>query len=107
MSIEKHVTEAQLKKRLRKSGKNDEETKQWILQYTKTAHDESPDEQAIAGILQKNQEDSVLRVKGFSLTREQYYALIGHFEESGKLVADQQIDASRLVKMTVEEIANL
>jgi len=107
MSVGKLVTEAQLRTRLRKAGKNDNEIEQWILQYTEAAHDESPDEQMITGILQKTQEDSVLRVKGFSLTREQYDALVSHFEESNKLVVDQQVDASRLVKMAIEEIANL
>jgi hypothetical protein len=107
MSAGKLITEAQLRTRLRKTGKSDDEIEQWILQYAEAAHDESPNEQMISGILQKTQEDNVLRVKGFSLTREQYDALIGYFEESGKLVADQQIDASRLVKMAVEEIVNL
>lgn len=106
MNARRLVTEDQLRERLRVAGKTDEEIEQWIMQYTETAYDEFPDEEAISRILQKTQEDSALRVRGFRLKREQYDALLSRFEESGKIVADQQIDASRLVKMALEEIIN-
>lgn len=107
MNGRKLVTEDQLRERLREAGRTDEEIEQWIGQYTETVRDEFLDEEAISRILQKTQEDSALRVKGFPLTREQYDALLSHFEESGKLVADQQVDAGRLVKMALEQIIDL
>lgn len=107
MSSTEVVTEDQLRERLRRAGKTDEEIEQWINKYTGTTRDEFLDEEAISRILQKTQEDSVLRVRGFRLTREQYDALLNRFEESGKQVVDQQVEASRLIKMAIEEIADL
>ena len=107
MSSREIISEDQLRERLRGSGKTDEQIEQWINEYTGTTYEVTPDEQAISSILQKTQEDSILRVRSFRLTKEQYDALLSYFEESGELAVDQQMNADWLVKMAVREIAEL
>jgi hypothetical protein len=103
----KRVTEAELRQRLLEAGKTGEEVEQMIDQYLEVSRSEVPDEEAISRILQSTHDDSVLRVRGFKLAKEQYETLLGYYEESGKLVPGQQVDANFLVQKALEEFTAL
>ena len=101
------ITEDQLRERLRRSGKTDEEIEKLIDQYVEVSSEKYFDRKAISEILKKSKEESMLRVGRFNLTREQYDALLSYFEESGELVSSQQIDAKSLVQKALGEFINL
>ena len=101
------VTEAQLRERLKSLGKTPEEIENMIDQYVESNQTKFPDMSAISQILQKTQEDSVLRVRGFKLSREQYDTLLNYFEESDTLTIGQQADANSLLQRALGEFINL
>jgi hypothetical protein len=101
------VTEEQLRERLRGAGKSKAEIEDLIDEYADASSSDFPDEDAISRILQKTQEDSVLRVKSFKLTRAQYDALLGHYMEARAAVAEEQVDAGLLVREALEDFIDL
>jgi len=102
------ITEEQLRDRLAEAGKSNQEIEDLIDQYAEASRQEYPDTEAIAVILQKTQEDSILRVRGFKLTKEQYDILLDYYEGEGKVLAEgQQVDANLLVQRALEEFLNL
>ena len=96
--ISKVVSEAQLRKRLQEAGTTSDEIEQLIDQYLEASRSELPNEEAISTILQKTQDDRTFRVGAFRLTKEQYDALLSYYEDSGKLVPGQPVDAGSLVQ---------
>jgi hypothetical protein len=103
----KPVTENQLRKRLLKAGKTKEEIDSLIDEYAAASCDGIPDETMVSRILRKTEQDRVLRVKGFRLTREQYDILLNHCEESDGFVPGQQVGANFLIEMALKEIVDL
>jgi hypothetical protein len=101
------VTEQDIRERLKSAGKSDEETDGLIQEYLAASHESVPDEQAISLILRRSQEDSVLRVRAFQLTRDQYDTLANHLEESGDLPAGHDAEAGLLVNKALEQFIDL
>jgi len=103
----KVVTEEQLRERLRLAGKADEEIEELIDQYAGASRGDLPDESAISRILQRTQQESILRVQSFKLTKQQYDALLGHYQEVGAVPEGQQAEASLLVQKALEDTVDL
>lgn len=101
------VTEEQLRERLRLAGKSDQEIEELIDQYADASRSDLPDERAISRILQRTEQEGVLRVKTFKLSRQQYDALLGHYEEVGAVAEGQQADAGLLVQKALEDTVDL
>ena len=101
------VTEEELRDRLRTAGKSEEGIEELIDQYADASSNDFPDESAISRILQKTQQESMLRVKSFKLTREQYDALLGTYIEESALVDGVQVDAGFLIQAALKDFIDL
>jgi hypothetical protein len=101
----KILSEEDLRKRLKKAGKKEKEIEELLTEYTQAVSKATPDTNAMADLLRKNQQNAMLRVKGFNLSREQYDALNNYFR-----VADSdgtEIDASILVQKALDELIKI
>ena|SRR5712691_12564022 len=103
----KLVTEDQLRDRLAKSGKTTAEIDALIGKHIDATSSPTIDIDAISEILQKAQQDSALRVRGFKLTKEQYDALASYFEDVNAMQSEGEPDASYLVRRALDEFINL
>ncbi len=102
------VQEEQLRERLLRVGKTDAEIEHLIDQYTEAASsNELLDRDVISELLKKSKKDSILRVTGFKLTREQYDSLLNYFEKSEAGVPNQEVSANLLVQKALDEFINM
>lgn len=101
----KIVSEADLIQRLKKAGKKEKEIQDLLNKYTQATSITTPDNNKISELLQKNQENMMLRVKGFNLTRDQYDVLNNYFADQNS--KEENLDAYTLVNKTLEEFIKI
>lgn len=99
------ISEEEITQRLKKSGKKEKEIQELLNKYTRATSKTTPDIHKMSEILQKNQENAILRVKGFALTRDQYEVLNDYFTD-GKS-ENENIDAYTLVLKTLNEFIEI
>jgi hypothetical protein len=99
----KTLTEEQLTKRLKKAGKTKAQIEELINQYVSAIGRAIPDTNAISELLKKTQEDTMLRVKSFALTGEEYDALLLLYKESNPNIEESNITANLLVQYAFKE----
>ena len=107
MSIVTAITETEVRRRLKKSGKSSEEIESLIDQYASVSSGYQLNTDSISEILRKTQEESIFRVKGFKLSRDQFDALFTYYEEAGRLTSEQSVDGSILVRLALSEFIEL
>lgn len=97
------MNEEQLRARLSAIGKSQEEIDQLINEHIDATSSPTLDIEAIAELLSKAQRDTVLRVRPFKLTKEQYDALASYYEEASANRPGSELDANYLVSLALEE----
>lgn len=101
------IGEDEIEKRLMEAGKRPAEIEELLSKYAAATTHDLPDATAIADILSRSEEEKVFRVRGFSLSPEDFDALTDYFQESGKLSSQGQVNGSRLVRLALEEFMTL
>jgi len=101
----KIIDEKQLRTKLRQLGMKKNEIENFINKYLDAGQVTRFNSEEVSKILKKKEAESILRVGAFTLTPDQYSALLNYFEESGNPLPKK--DAKSLVQKAIKELINM